>query len=116
MTTTPKHEPWTYVHFPKSDTLSIDRAYVKIGSKTRAELGGSDAEANARRIVACVNALKGIPTEALETGQIAEVIAVAKRATYFLQEIRAGNAYSEDKLWRETQVFERCFRRLSGDE
>ena len=31
-------------------------------------------EANARRIVACLNALEGIPTEALETGITKELI------------------------------------------
>lgn len=38
-------------------------------------------EANARRIVACVNACAGIPTEALESGAIASLMAAAKYAT-----------------------------------
>ena len=39
-------------------------------------LGGIDAnpEANARRLVACVNACEGIPTEALEGGVIGELM------------------------------------------
>jgi len=38
--------------------------------------GGGEEEANARRIVACVNACKGIPTEALEAGVLKGVLEV----------------------------------------
>lgn len=34
--------------------------------------GWSESEANARRIVACVNACDGIPTEVLEAGRVAD--------------------------------------------
>jgi hypothetical protein len=37
-----------------------------------------EAEANARRIVACVNACAGIPTAALESGALAEAIRAAQ--------------------------------------
>ena len=37
--------------------------------------GGANAEANARRIVACVNACAGIPTELLESGNRDEIAA-----------------------------------------
>lgn len=40
--------------------------------------------ANARRIIAAVNACKGISTEALESGVVAELLAACKRVeTYF---------------------------------
>ena len=38
-------------------------------------------EANARRAVACVNALAGWETEALEAGAVAELVAAAEAAT-----------------------------------
>jgi hypothetical protein len=37
------------------------------------------AEANARRIVAAVNAVAGIPTEALEAGKLGEALKAAER-------------------------------------
>jgi hypothetical protein len=30
----------------------------------------------------------------------AELLAALKKATYYLDEIRAGNSYSEDALWK----------------
>ena len=41
-----------------------------------AGLEGPDAEANARRIVACVNVCAGIPTEVLEHGDIAKALKI----------------------------------------
>lgn len=38
------------------------------------EFGVAISEPNARRIVACVNACEGIPTEALESGVVREVV------------------------------------------
>ena len=40
----------------------------------------STIEANARRIVACVNALSGISTEAIEAGGVQEVVEAAREA------------------------------------
>lgn len=37
-----------------------------------------EANANARRIVACVNALAGIPIEAIESGVVAELVEAAR--------------------------------------
>lgn len=36
------------------------------------------SDANARRIVACVNALAGIPIEAIESGVVAELVSVLR--------------------------------------
>ena len=36
------------------------------------------SDANARRIVACVNALAGIPIEAIESGVVAELVRCAR--------------------------------------
>ena len=36
------------------------------------------SDANARRIVACVNALAGIPIEAIESGVVAELVEAAR--------------------------------------
>lgn len=46
-----------------------------------------DAEANARRIVACLNACEGIPTEALEENMIIEMIAAAKKVLRYALEV-----------------------------
>jgi hypothetical protein len=51
--------------------------------------------ANARRIVACVNACTGIPTEALEGGVVADLLAackavLAKLDSITTEEFRAG--------------------------
>lgn len=43
--------------------------------------GDPAAEANARRIVACVNALAGIPIEAIESGVVAEALLAVVNAT-----------------------------------
>uniref|UniRef100_A0A6M3LJR2 Uncharacterized protein n=1 Tax=viral metagenome TaxID=1070528 RepID=A0A6M3LJR2_9ZZZZ len=47
-----------------------------------AEMTGMDHIANAHRIVAAVNACKGIPTEALEAGVVADLLAACKAAMY----------------------------------
>jgi len=39
-----------------------------------------NAESNARRIVACVNALSGISTEAIEAGGVQELVEAARAA------------------------------------
>ncbi len=39
------------------------------------------SDANARRIVACVNALAGIPTDAIESGVVAEALLAVVNAT-----------------------------------
>jgi hypothetical protein len=60
-------EPWKYRGLQiESETEDIAELYDS----------GDDAsnEANARRIVAAVNACKGIPTEALEGGVISELV------------------------------------------
>lgn len=45
------------------------------------------AEADARRIVACVNACAGIPTEALEAGAIAALVLEARDASVMFDNI-----------------------------
>ena len=47
-------------------------------------------EANARRIVACVNACAGIPTEAIEAGVVGELVRACKLYRKLDDDIRAG--------------------------
>jgi len=46
-----------------------------------------EAEANARRIVACVNACEGIPTEALEAGVVRELVEALERCKEILDDL-----------------------------
>lgn len=48
-----------------------------------------NAESNARRIVACVNALSGISTEAIEAGGVQELVSVAREAQYIVSQYRS---------------------------
>lgn len=48
-----------------------------------------EARANARRIVACVTACTGIPTEALETGVIGEMAEALRLADMELNDLRS---------------------------
>ena len=77
-------EPWCadmsngYRTAIKSGEHVVARAYVPATpgqtSRTYNEVG-ANAEANARRIVACVNACAGIPTELLESGNRDDIAA-----------------------------------------
>jgi len=51
------------------------------------------SDANARRIVACVNALAGIPIEAIESGVVAE-LAEAARLALLWQAVIDPDAYT----------------------
>ena len=61
-------------------TIFCDHKGRAIKMIAKAQCGGLSgvravgAEANARRIVACINACAGIPTEALEAGVVADLI------------------------------------------
>ncbi len=77
--------PWFHYFYPTPRKRQKDAAMNSImqkgGTKEIVHWGGFDSsyfqrqiKANARRIVACVNALEGIPTEALEAGAIKEVV------------------------------------------
>ena len=50
------------------------------------------SDANARRIVACVNALAGIPIEAIESGVVAELVKAADAIERYLRETPHHNA------------------------
>lgn len=72
-------EPWCVEACVSNDELDICLAYQIPGRESPilvASVYGDDPEsvsegmANARRIVACVNALAGIDTESLEQGEV----------------------------------------------
>ena len=59
------------------DTASISTDAWRSLARVHIEMDGDpspEGEANARRIVAAVNACEGIPTEALEAGVVAELV------------------------------------------
>lgn len=72
-------EPWTVTEnlpsgsYGPSLTIRKDRQIV-IASLTGSALHNGQAPGNARRIVACVNACAGIPTEALEGGAVSDAM------------------------------------------
>lgn len=78
----PKHtpEPWKYTDDPSDgccwthhvETVARDPQMPDYAHGSVADISG---EENARRIVACVNACAGIPTEALEAGVIGDAYA-----------------------------------------
>ena len=82
MTHTP--EPWIWI----DDSTEECPAFFSISSEPAGGWGEggiayltlreSEAGANARRIVACVNALSGISTEAIESGAVHGVITAAR--------------------------------------
>lgn len=61
-------EPW-HDH-PKSLSITSADAVVAFTSFASVNMTEEKARANARRIVACVNACAGIPTEALEAREL----------------------------------------------
>jgi hypothetical protein len=64
----------------------------------------SEAEANARRIVAAVNACAGIPTEALEQGVIAEMLSALHDAMDIIQSDYTIDAYEYDPADMRSQI------------
>ena len=79
-------EPWEYrLHNPEGGNQSL---YIEAPRDGRCSDGvaeiiprgkGKLGEPDARRIVACVNACQGIPTEALEDGVVEEMVTAAKK-------------------------------------
>lgn len=81
-------EPWeirTSAHYKFEDCSHReiivdpdgDEGGIVIGEIFYSDTGDDEAEANARRIVACVNALAGIPIETIEAlpeGELARLI------------------------------------------
>lgn len=57
-------EPWTIDRYDGSDKwITIPQPGVRVDYD---DVDPDEASANARRVIACVNACAGIPTEALE--------------------------------------------------
>lgn len=81
-------EPWSqrdqYVRAPAKGKLTPHIAQICCGNTARPT---EQELANARRIVACVNACAGIPTEALETGVISDAAAYIDDALHSLERL-----------------------------
>ena len=69
-------EPWGISPAHSGDVLEANEGW-KVAECWDPEATPGTSADNARRIVACVNALAGIPTEALEAGRLAEALEYA---------------------------------------
>lgn len=83
-------EPWTALPYGlirggKSYEYTRGSAQQQIASVCLLEEDNGSRDANARRIVAAVNACRGIPTEGLEAGVVADLLAacIAMRRTMY---------------------------------
>ena len=74
-------EPWhshdKFIHTQFTSTEGLAQHYAVADVLEHSTIDYETMLANARRIVACVNACAGIPTEALEGGVVAELGGVA---------------------------------------
>lgn len=68
------------------------------------------ATANARRVAACWNALAGIPTEAVERGAVAELVAAARAV------VDAAPGYDRDLAVANLQVKLTPFKEMGDAE
>lgn len=57
------NEPWTVVKWDGEVYIASDSVRIAVFEDRHTEIYLQNAEANAHRIIACVNALEGIPTE-----------------------------------------------------
>ena len=100
---TEKHtpEPWYleegYAVIHQDQDRPTAQRIMRIADCASAEQGADTAEANARRIVAAINATAGIPTEALEDGAVSEaVVLLEKFASAFRLGTEWESLYPED--------------------
>jgi hypothetical protein len=99
-------EPWHVKSHPDANITLIgnDKGWVFYLTHND-EFLPEIQEANARRIVACVNACEGIPTEALEDGAVKQLVEVLQHCKETLESnglIRLRRAY-ENSLGGVTQ-------------
>lgn len=114
MTTEPKHtpEPWQAIGSRAdraiiSDGRSIARVWGAIQPDDRPP--HDQADANAARIVACVNACAGIPTEELEAGCVERLARTTEKLLKTAQhfERQSGRGVSSRRggpMWTETRA------------
>jgi hypothetical protein len=62
-------------------------------------VGESDSEPDMRRIVACVNACAGLPTEALEAGALGKAIEAAGRMLRVVNAVTTAEIDAESALY-----------------
>lgn len=79
-------EPWRFVPWHIEEGASAVRA------PDGHLICSTASDANSRRIVACVNALAGIPIEAIESGVVAELVKAADAIERYLRETPHHNA------------------------
>lgn len=63
-------EPWSVVEVDNSSDMQVTPSHCIISGDTYIAAMESDSDENASRIVACVNACTGIPTEKLEEHKV----------------------------------------------
>lgn len=103
-------EPWRLGNYPNGDMHSAEAVLVDLPGDRRYVLltcninFPEDAKANARRIVACVNALEGVPTEWLESytaGNVENVLQENARLKQERDELAA-------QVWVTREALEDC--------
>jgi hypothetical protein len=67
-------EPWEVKTVPNTDQTYFIQSKIGTIASVKNGYGWQEVEANARRIVACVNACAGIPTESLNQGGLDALI------------------------------------------
>jgi len=81
---THSQEPWDIDTMYKANITDADGRTFSVGNSFIPE-----NIANARRIVACVNALAGIETEALESGAVGKLVEAVRRCVACDDDARA---------------------------
>jgi len=105
----PQHTPGPWVYYDDSGefgkfTVSTPRNEVYDGGREIAVChemtsgGIVGADADGRRIVACVNACEGINTEALENGAVKDLLEAARLGSYKLREILHVGVFEEHEV------------------
>jgi hypothetical protein len=100
-------EPWHVNHDRPDDAksqLSISNGDARIIANvvTFARTHGLDGgKENARRIVACVNACAGIPTEDLEADEIKKLIGAMRFVLAFYE---PGQTYLDTNAWKNAEA------------
>jgi len=108
-------EPWKVCHWKD------DRRGFEIADRNQNRVGFDMTEANARRIVACVNACRGLPTDELEQkGLVAAVgtqlLASDDRAEGQEREIRKLARTTADAENKLADVLNQCDELLAAPE
>lgn len=108
-------EPWKVCHWKD------DRRGFEIADRNQNRVGFDMTEANASRIVACINACRGLPTDELEQNGLAaavgaQLLASDDRAEWQEREIRKLARTTADTENKLADVLNQCDEPLAALE